>query len=109
MAKKSKKAKKNKKANPKKKLWHTEDLDFDEDGNLCVKNAALSKALKRAIYRTDRRFKIKIHCKTGVTDVDQPGVHDTMDSKTRKKGDVVDGKQATADDGRPPMDAMCPC
>ena len=108
MAKKAKKAKKGKKAKPKEKLWCTEDLDFDENGNLCVTNPALSKALKKAIYRTDRRFKIRIHCTTGITDVDQPGVHDTKDSGTRKKGDPIDDKQ-DVDGGRPPMDAMCPC
>jgi len=41
MARKSK-SKIKKKNKGKEKLWCTEDLDFDEDGNLCVTNPALS-------------------------------------------------------------------
>jgi len=103
MAKKSK-SKKGKKAKnkPKKKLWCTEDLHFDEDGNLCVTNAALSKAISKAIYRTDRRFCIRVNC---VTDSDQPGVADAIDDGKRKAIKTADGQGG----GRPPMDAMCPC
>lgn len=105
MAKKSKKRKKGKKNKPKKKLWHTEDLDFDDKGNLCITNPALSKAISKAIYRTDRRFCIRVNC---TTDSDQPGVADHLDSKQRKKGDT--SNVAVEDSGgRPPMDAMCPC
>ena len=111
MARKSKSRKTKKKIKDKERLWCTQDLDFDENGNLCVKNPALSKALKRAIYRTDRRFKIRIYCPTGPTDSDQPGVADTADHpsfKLKKKAD--DPNSVAADDhGRTPMDAMCHC
>ena len=106
MAKKSKKAKKDKKGKSKRKLWRTEDLDFDKDGNLLIKNRALAKAVCEAIYRTDRRFRIRIERKR--KDADLPGVYDKMDARAAKKGDPQDGK-ATYDEGRPPMDAMCPC
>ena len=90
-----------------KKKWCTEDLDFDEDGNLLITNRALAKAVVKAIYRTDRRFRIRVKRGKGVT---IPGVFDKMDARAAKKGDPLDGKQSTADDpGRPPMDAMCPC
>jgi hypothetical protein len=104
VAKKAKKAKKSKKAKAKakQKLWCTEDLDFDEDGNLLIKNRALAYAVCNAIYRTDRRFRIRIE------DMDLPGVYDKMIARAAKKGDPLDGK-ATPDEGRPPMDAMCPC
>jgi len=108
MARKSK-SKTKKKNKGKEKLWCTEDLDFDEDGNLCVRNPALSKALKKAIYRTDRRFKIRIHCTTGSKDSDQPGVADSKDPTSRKKGDTSPTSSVTDEPGRPPMDAMCPC
>lgn len=105
MGKSSKKAKMGKKAKPKKKLWCTEDLDFDEDGNLCITNPALSKAIKKAIYRTDRRFRIRVHC---TKDVDRAGGAGKFVARAAKKGDPLDGKQEV-DPGRPPMDAMCPC
>ena len=108
MARKSKAKKTKKKNMGKERLWCTEDLDFDENGNLCVKNPALSKALKKAIYRTDRRFKIRVYCKKGVTDSDQPGVPDSKDP-TRKKGYTVPSDAVDDEPGRPPMDAMCPC
>ena len=109
MAKKSKRGKKGKKSKLEKKLWCTEDLDFDENGNLCVTNTALSKALSKAIYRTDRRFRIRVHCRKNPMDSDQPGVADTKDSSSRKKGDTTPTISAEEDPGRPPMDAMCPC
>ena len=116
MGKKSKKRKKAKKNKLKEKLWCTEDLDFDENGNLCVTNPELSEAIKEAIYRTDRRFKIRVHCGThGTTDVDQPGVPDTKDDGSKRdagsKGKTSDTPTHSLDEdgGRPPMDAMCPC
>lgn len=104
MAKKSKKDRKGKKAK-RKKTWCTEDLDFDDDGNLLIKNRSLAKAVVNAIYRTDRRFRVRIDRATGV---DLPGVFDRMDARAAKKGDPLDGKQEV-DSGRPPVDAMCPC
>ena len=96
----------NKGNNGSKKKWCTEDLDFDEDGNLLITNRALAKAVVEAIYRTDRRFRIRIRYKGK----DMPGIYDKMNARAAKKGDPLDGKQGSADDsGRPPMDAMCPC
>ncbi|HKQ18884.1 MAG TPA: hypothetical protein VJW75_03980 [Candidatus Eisenbacteria bacterium] len=111
MGKKSKKRKKAKKNKLKEKLWCTEDLDFDQNGNLCITNPDLSEAIKEAIYRTDRRFKIRVHCGThGTTDVDQPGVPDRRDDGSKRKTkDDTPTYSADDDGGRPPMDAMCPC
>lgn len=104
MAKKAKRAKKGKKKGKnKKKNWCTEDLDFDEDGNLVVKNPALAKALEKAIYRADRRFKIRID---RAADSDRPGAYDRV---AARKGDPIDGVKSEDDGGRPPANAMCPC
>lgn len=105
MAKKSKKAKQGKQGKPKKKQWCTEDLDFDDDGNLFITNKALSLAIWKAIYRTDRRFCIRVKRTPAV---DLLGFPDQFDRKAAKKGDPVDIK-TEIDEGRPPANAMCPC
>lgn len=106
MAKKSKKSKKAKKGNPKKKQWCTEDLDFDENGNLVITNKALSTAIWKAIYQTNHRFCIRVKRTPAV---DLLGFPDEFDRKAAKKGDPLLDDKAATDDGRPPANAMCPC
>ena len=108
MAKKSKSKKRGKKSKKGKFTgdWCMDDLHFDAEGNLCIVNEDLSKAISKAIYKADRRFCIRINCKP--VDSDQPGVPDTADSDgggSKKRSKSLDGGGGE----RPPANAMCPC